>query len=210
MTRLYIASKDVEWSPLGEHLYLVRDLNYDGDNDPSTGIGAFVIRGGPDSDLPPFGTIKCEVDISLSVSRDRFSIDANEDGQPDTPSDRNFTRINLPSGMNEQAIWSFWIALAGGVQSAQHNYDIISDVMTNSNSVITTMLSAIGLDIQDYAPILGGDFSWDNNPNNDVTTGRMGKHNFSLPQRTQRSTESTEFLRSVANDNFYPIKVKVV
>ncbi|MCB1558100.1 MAG: tandem-95 repeat protein [Alphaproteobacteria bacterium] len=174
MGTIYIASKPVVAGQ--EHLYLVYDKDGIFNNGDET-----VIRGGPqyDPDQPEWyiynwGNIVLEVSRDLEGSEDRFNID----GVIYTPSDRNFTKLNVPDGMTEESVWNSWVALANGVQDAQHDYNIVGDVMTNSNSTVATMLYAIGLDIQDVAPILNGDLSWDPDSSNDVTTGRMNAGSF--------------------------------
>lgn len=168
MGNIYVASKDVSGTVVRDHLYLV----YDQDGIFNNGDER-IIRGGPTYDgfLPPFGALTLEIGTVYIESLDSPNLDINNDGLPDTAEDRNFTKLDF-SGM-ESSVWTSWISVANGIQAAEYDYDIASDVMTNSNSVVGTLLSSVGLDIQDVGPIAGGDLSWDGDPNNDVTTGRM-------------------------------------
>lgn len=158
MSKIYIASKPVV---IGfEHLYLV----YDPDSDPTNG-NEEIIRGGPSQDAPPWGYIAMEAPYTIIISED--TLDSGADGDPliytadiDPYSDRNYTTLDL-GGRSADEVWSVMTAQAQSLADVEINYDIgaiTPAYQQNSNSVVATILSAVGIDISaGNTPKEGGD-----------------------------------------------------
>ena len=160
MSKIYIASYDVALQ--FQHLYLVFE------ND----LGEqFVIRGGPENDLQfsitdpnfSFGNVELEVDRPLTVSEDRFSVDRTGDGLPDTPSERNFTELDL-GGRDAESVWQEFINFSQSL-AVEPGADVDTFITNtlysfstaNSNSFINSVLASTGIDLADQTPRDGGD-----------------------------------------------------
>jgi len=128
MGAIYIESKPVG---LGfDHLYLVYEDNSSLE---------WVIRGGPEGNLPPFGNIVVEVGVAISNSEDFRG--------EDTPQERGQSLV--VSGAEADAIWTIMLQQAQNIHDAQIDYDALTQ---NSNSTVSSVLRAVGLSISTNYP----------------------------------------------------------
>lgn len=133
---ILIESKPVVW-PF-DHLYLVfRD---------SQGRES-VIRGGPEYDAPPFGSIEVEVGVPIEVSEDN-RVDS---GNSLTPAQRYSTPIDL-NGRNPSDVWAIMLQQAQNIDNENLDYDLVSLPQQNSNSTIASVLNAVGIDVLQNLP----------------------------------------------------------
>ena len=65
--------------------------------------------------------------------------------------------------------------LAGETILTPINYDVAG---TNSNSVIDSALSSIGINLSEQTPVSGGDYSWDADQTNDITSPKRAFSDF--------------------------------
>ncbi len=163
MSKIYIASKPVVLgAQTPGHLYLV----YDPDDDPYNN-NEKIIRGGPSEDQPTltWGHILIENSLSIEFSED--ALDSRRPGERDvyTPdldpfADRNYTELDL-DGRTAEEVWTDMTTYAQGLSAVQIDYDLANSLpayQQNSNSVVTSTLSVVGIDISaGNTPIEGGD-----------------------------------------------------
>ncbi len=156
--RLYIGGYDVARGvAFGyEHSYLYFDPDSDNDQDPTTGSGMQIIRGGPD-----FGDGSITVEVGVNASD---SIDAFDEGAPwgvRSPEDRNF-RVLL-EGSGASTAWTAMKQFAATL-GAPHPTEVDLYVTPfdyealgpNSNSVINSVLNSVNLDFRVSTPYLNG------------------------------------------------------
>ena len=125
MAKILIESKPVVVSgSLFRHLYLVF-VDDDGNE--------FVIRGGPEFDLPPFGLIVTEDATPLTNSEDAR--------QGATPADRGSRELDL-GGRDAVEVWNIMRQQIRNIQFSNIDYDAFDQ---NSNSTIASVLNAVGL-----------------------------------------------------------------
>ena len=127
MAQILIESKPVV---LGErHLYLVfRD---------DAGVET-VIRGGSFNTL---GFISVQDNVPIEQSQDARG--------SDTPQDRGSTVLNL-GGRNASDVWRLMMQQVENIGAAHLRYDAL---VQNSNSVITSVLNAVGITIEANLPV---------------------------------------------------------
>lgn len=157
MGKIYIGSKGalLEGNPF-KHLYLV----YDADPDPSN-LNEKVIRGGPDGyDIFDFqfgGAVIISPGLDLTSTLDKLDGD-------DPVTDRFYTELNLPVGQSADSVWTSMVGFvetlgvpneAGFIvtDTALFEYDFDS---LNSNSIVNSVLSAIGIDLREQFPFIDG------------------------------------------------------
>ena len=149
---IYIANYEVL---AGEyHLYLV----WDPDGDTTDVSDQFIIRGGPtnrDTIIFDPGAIAVEAGVESSSSIDGLNNtnfvpgtsylenDKNEDHVADTVAQRNYTGIT--TGVS-------WTDLENAALSLADNGITYFGLGPNSNAVINTVLSMVGIDVKDVLP----------------------------------------------------------
>ena len=177
---IYIANRGL--NDFEFHSYLV----YDPDGNPETLDGQLILSGHPynpinTGDLGLGGPIVLEVDFQNANSRD--TLDTNHDGINDVSvASRDYTAIDLSPvlGTTYQTVDDVWGAMvfyALGLASDSNQVDpdgrYVTDYDyhtfgTNSNSVVATLLSSVGIDFQINKP----------QGENSVTLGFIGSSNF--------------------------------
>jgi len=161
MPKLYFASTDI--AALGQHAYLVYDLN----GDLSSLDDQIIYRAGPaTNNFLNFGNIIIEPGFlnynaidPLDVSEDTLDINesGSDDGGDDTTTDRNYYDINSTDAAQDRVIIENWINSFGSPTVGNPNNGTIDTGLSyhlfeqNSNSVITTALSLIGKNFKDIA-----------------------------------------------------------
>lgn len=175
--KIFIANRGTETFEF--HSYLV----YDPDGNAETLDGQLILSGHP---FDPIGAgnvgwgghIVLEIEFDNSNSRD--SLDTNRDGINDaTVASRDYTALDLSPvlGVTYQTVDDVWeamvfyaLGLAGssatdpdGRYITEYDYHTLG---TNSNSVIATYLSSVGIDFQL------------NKPQGSITLGFIGSENF--------------------------------
>ena len=145
-SKIFIASKSP--IPNEQHLYLV----FDADGNAGTTGDQEVIRGGPEFDpIPLIGQIEIENGEAIADSVDDY-------GPGEDYTDRNFTELNLATSADDawtamQTAVSNLGTTSGDIVTTDIDYYILGP---NSNSVITTILYHVGIDIADQRPLWGG------------------------------------------------------
>lgn len=124
MPGLFVEQKDVANLPIFGHLYLVFD---DGETE-------HVLRGGPDDDR-----------LAIEFGPLSASSDARGD---ETPADRGANPLPIDEARLADA-WSLMSQVAREIAAARAPYLIVTQ---NSNSMVATLLAAIGIDIRDELP----------------------------------------------------------
>lgn len=159
--KIYIGSYDVgNGSAVGEeHSYLFYDPDTDEDDDPTTGAGMEIIRGGPQNEdefLTNPGKLAVEAGVSSADSIDRFN-----PGQ--TAEDRNFRTLFTDADATTN--WAAFKTTAQNLgtydpltktSTSSLNYPILGVLGWtygfNSNSVTNTILAAGGYDFREMTP----------------------------------------------------------
>lgn len=161
MSKIFFASTDVAF--LAEHAYLV----FDQDGDLSTLDDQLIYRGGPENNnIFNFGSIYIEpgffnYNVTNPTFKSEDSLDNNEDGivnsGDDTVIDRHYYDIQANAAAGDIAIINSWInsfgtPIASGDDIGKINTGIDYDsLLQNSNSVISTALSLIGVNFKTIA-----------------------------------------------------------
>jgi len=99
-----------------------------------------VIRGGPSRILPPFGHIETQSNVLLSESKDARN--------GETAEMRGSRELDL-GGRSAQDVWYVMYQQSLGIRGATLDYDTL---LQNSNSAITSVLYAVGIDVQTTLP----------------------------------------------------------
>ena len=111
-----------------------------------------VIRGGPsETFLTGFGEIETLAGTPIEDSPDA------RDG--DTPAARGATELDL-SGRDAAEVWLIMLQHAEAIEAAMLDYGLFDQ---NSNSVISSVLSALGLEPLEWMPVTGLDLSGNEN-----------------------------------------------
>lgn len=160
---IFIANRGIE--PLQFHSYLV----YDPDGNPETLDGQLILSGHPFNpilagDIGLGGPIVLEVNFQNSNSRD--TLDTNHDGVNDvTVASRDYTAIDLSPVLGTiyqtvDDVWGAMVFYSLGLANDSNQVDpdgrYVTDYDyrtfgTNSNSVVATLLSSVGIDFQTRA-----------------------------------------------------------
>ncbi len=135
MSRILIESRPVDLVGIDSrfrHVYLV----FEDDDGTET-----VITGGPQHDNPfNFGNIQVDAGGLLA--------DSDVARGHDTPADRGSREIDV-GGRDPADVWAVMLQQAHNIDHANPNYEPFSD---NSNAVATTVLHAVGIDIEQVLP----------------------------------------------------------
>jgi len=175
MQKLYIANKIVNGTfGLAKHLYIV----FDPDGNPSSG-DELILRGGPENLSSPLGHLTLELGVGVSESLDGLADPYYEgEGLPNA-NDRNFTL--LAEGTQAEVYWDLMISFAAtlaSVAGADEGDTVVTPLdydaaQANSNSTITSVMAAAGLDIYSNLPVIGGDLDGDGIKDGDTATERV-------------------------------------
>lgn len=114
----------------------------------------WVLRGGPENDMVPWGSILVVGSVGNDTLLSR-SEDARVDGndQPVSKEERGSREIDVPDGMSVESAWNLMREYASAIQFADVPYDASAAIYGfNSNSFIGTLLSVIGVDVNDFIP----------------------------------------------------------
>lgn len=160
MSNLYIAAK-AAGGTLGQlyHLYIV----YDPDGIPASG-DELVLRSGPQNDYSlPLASMRVELGVPILLSRD--GQENNPSNPIPDPEDRNFTLLS--SGSNADSMWGDMLSFAASLAENTPTSNIentpfqYSPLISNSNSMVASLLASVGINIFDNMPVLGGDLDGD-------------------------------------------------
>jgi Ca2+-binding RTX toxin-like protein len=169
MSRLSLESKDVY--PLGQHLYVVFE------NDAGQ---EYVIRGGPQNDDPrDFGNIEVEVGVPIAQSEDARG--------SDTVADRGNVLLNV-GNRDPGDVWHIMTQQAEEINEEGLSYRAALRAQ-NSNSVVSSVLHAAGLDPYDATPSNAGSGEF---------VGRANRLNVSS---VLRGTENDDVIRGHTEDD---------
>jgi Ca2+-binding RTX toxin-like protein len=147
MSKLYIATKDVEilgvYNTSYDHLYFV----YDPDDNPNN-RNELVIRGGQGTRTPEdwntnpwtFGLIEMQIGEEINRSRDALN--------GDTIYDRHYRMLSI-NGLQTENVWTVMLEHAKEIRSEHYTYSLHwdgteVDTAQNSNSVVASLLYAVG------------------------------------------------------------------
>lgn len=170
--KIYIGSYDVEPVLGKEHTFLMYDPNTDGDNNPATGKGMKIIRGGAgiNHGYPSELSVIVELQNNVEDSRDwRRFVDNH-----DTPSSLHFRTISEGAAATTlwNQMWSFAQTMGKANSPASGLYDTdilynlaLSSLGQNSNSVVNSVLNAVGLNFRKLTPYNDGSTTTYKNPN---------------------------------------------
>jgi Ca2+-binding RTX toxin-like protein len=160
-SKIYIASKSVIIGGVDtgkQHLYLV----YDEDGNLGTLEDQKVIRGGLNTAQSSMGTnLVLEVGVQIQSSLDRYETN-------DTPLSRGTLELNVPN-MSAHDVWVKMMSFAnslgdiisgttyteGTARDTNLYYDYTASDGFNSNSTIASILSHVGIRMEDVFPLNG-------------------------------------------------------
>ena len=157
------------------HLYLVYK--------DATGA-EYLIRGGPELNFPPWG----DIEISAGDLLSSHPFDARGS---DTPQDRG--QIALDLGARDAAdVWTIMLEQARDIGAAGLDYDLLGTIQ-NSNSVVATVLNAVGLNLGALPNAVG------------VTNGYPGSGTLLALDYDLHDTASADILRGHTGDDQFTL-----
>lgn len=118
----------------------------------------FVIRGGLDFDINrPDGSLG---DLVVEVGREMKDSDDSRPNTPEARDARGSIELDL-DGRDAEAVWSTMIAAANAIALADLGYmlDLVGNrtATQNSNSVVAAALARVGIDVNNYLPLIPDD-----------------------------------------------------